>query len=608
MKEILNNLLANNQITEMNIRFAEFISRQSKNTDETFFLLMVLISNWTEKGHICLDLSLLSDENLYNLFDIDKIKLPPLKKIKDILNNSSCIGMPGETTPLILDNNSLYFHRFFIKEKKLINKIMTRINNNLELPEKIEKEILNILSNLFPKSEEINWQAAAALTSVLKRFLVISGGPGTGKTTTVIKILILLIELNKKDLLNGPNSMKPLNIFLCAPTGKAAARLIESIETSKKELQYSNDILSMLPKEGYTIHRIIKKLALKNSLLPDVIIIDEASMVDLSILSELLSSIPDLTRVIFLGDKDQLASVEAGAVLGDICAGVSKYKHSAAFSNTISKYFKINTETKNNDPPAIMDSIILLKKNYRFTGSIYALSQAVNSGNHKFALNILRNSDTQISWIDPEKNNQYRNILKEEFIEFFIQYISAENAEEAFHIFNSFRVLCALRKGPFGVVTINAWIEQILEEQGMINPYKRFYNNRPILIIQNDYNTGLFNGDIGLIRKDNKSGNNLYAFFKDADGNFRKISPYTLPEHETVFSMTVHKSQGSEFDKVILILPDKPGSIITRELIYTGITRTKSNIQIISKESVFKHGISNYIKRTSGIYKALWES
>jgi len=604
MKEILNKLLENRQITEMNIRFAEFIAGLCKNKDSTFFFLMVLISSWTEKGHICLDLNNLSDEDIRSIIDTAGITLPHIEKIKAILNSSSCIGRPGETAPLILDENRLYFERFYSSEKELINRINLRIKKNIKFSEKTEKEIAGVLKGLFPVTNEIDWQAVAALTSLLKYFTVISGGPGTGKTTTVIKILILLIELNSKGLLHSPD--KPLNIVLCAPTGKAAARLIEAIENSKKKINYSEEILALVPDEGYTIHRLLNNLSDKNNTPPDVIIIDEASMVDLSILARLFSSIPDLTRVILLGDKDQLASVEAGAVLGDICTGISEYKYSEAFYRNIGKFLKINIKAENNNQPDIRDSIVLLNKNYRFKGNLYSLSIAVNSGDTAKAFNILKSSNSEISWIDPEKNTMYRTILQKNLLGLYLEYIKETDIEKAFNIFDSFRVLCALRRGPFGVVTTNNWIEQILKNQGLINPYRRFYNNRPVLITKNDYNTGLLNGDIGIIRKDKKAEDNLYAFFKDGSGSFKKISPYKLPEHETVYSMTVHKSQGSEFEKVILILPDKPGPIITRELIYTGITRTKSDIQIISRESVLKYGISNFIKRTSGIYRALW--
>jgi exodeoxyribonuclease V alpha subunit len=606
MKEILNKLLENRQITEMNIRFAEFIAGLCKNKDSTFFFLMVLISSWTEKGHICLDLDNLSDEDIRSIIDTAGITLPQIEKIKAILNSSSCIGRPGETAPLILDENRLYFERFYSSEKELINRINLRIKKNIKFSEKTEKEIAGVLKGLFPVTNEIDWQAVAALTSLLKYFTVISGGPGTGKTTTVIKILILLIELNSKGLLHSPD--KPLNIVLCAPTGKAAARLIEAIENSKKKINYSEEILALVPDEGYTIHRLLNNLSDKNNTPPDVIIIDEASMVDLSILARLLSSIPDLTRVILLGDKDQLASVEAGAVLGDICSGISEYKYSEAFYRNIGKFLKINIKAENNNQPDIRDSIVLLNKNYRFKGNLYSLSIAVNSGDTAKAFNILKSSNSEISWIDPEKNTMYRTILQKNLLGLYMEYIKETDIEKAFNIFDSFRVLCALRRGPFGVVTTNNWIEQILKNQGLINPYRRFYNNRPVLITKNDYNTGLLNGDIGIIRKDKKAEDNLYAFFKDGSGSFKKISPYKLPEHETVYSMTVHKSQGSEFEKVILILPDKPGPIITRELIYTGITRTKSDIQIISRESVLKYGISNFTKRTSGIYRALWNA
>jgi exodeoxyribonuclease V alpha subunit len=326
--------------------------------------------------------------------------------------------------------------------------------------------------------------------------------------------------------------------------------------------------------------------------------------------------------------------VEAGAVLGDICAGTDDYNYSDHFNKNLSAYcgFKIDNNQKppsvyskakssqtiksggffisEENPPLIRDAIILLKKNYRFTGALSGISTAVNKGDSDSLFKLLRNSnENEIVWIDPEKDKNYKKRIEQHLIDLYSLYINEKDVEKAYTIFNSFRVLCALRKGPFGTETINNWIEKILKDNGLINPYRQFYNNKPVIITKNDYYSGLFNGDIGILRGDaSGASGGLYIYFRDPEGSFKKYSPYKIRDHETVYSMTVHKSQGSEFENVILILPDVPNPVITRELIYTGITRTKSRIHIIAKRNILEQGISKTINRTSGIYRALWNA
>jgi exodeoxyribonuclease V alpha subunit len=603
MNAKLTELVSKNILTEMNIRFAEFIKELSGSNNEVLFYLMLIISRWTEEGHICLNLNNLCNETLNEI--TDGFDFPETDRIREILLDSGCVGIPGDSAPLILDNNLLYFERFYSDEKELLKNIFLRLNKKITLPLNFQKIIKGLVQDLFPENNNnINWQAVSAVTAVLKYFTVISGGPGTGKTTTVIKILILLIEINNKLF----NPVKPLNIILCAPTGKAAARLKESLENYKDNLNIRDDNLLSLPKEGYTIHRLINELKRDYTAPPDIVVVDEASMADLSILRKLFSAIPDTTRVILLGDKDQLASVEAGAVLGDICSGVADYNYSGSFYKCIEKYCGYKTDNQHSERiPEIRDSIILLERNYRFKGILSEMSSAVNNGDSDRLLEILNNSQgNEIIWIDPESEKDYRNRIKEYIIRMYSSYINEKDTRKAYNLFNSFRVLCALRRGPFGVETVNKWIENILKEKALINPYRQFYINRPVMITRNDYTTGLFNGDIGILRK--AQDNNIYIYFKNTEGCLKKFSPYKIKDVDTVYSMTVHKSQGSEFNNVMLILPDTPNPVVTRELIYTGITRTKSQIFIIAKKSVLLDCISKTIQRTSGIYKSLWKT
>jgi exodeoxyribonuclease V alpha subunit len=608
-QEILKSPWGKNIFTPLDVHFAGLVTRLSGKEEENLFLAAALASHFQRQGNICFDLSLMAGEKL-PAEDPDSPICPSLDQWMNSLEKADPVGRPGDFKPLILEGTRLYLYRYWRYEKRLIDILKDRTTNHYKSMD--DKLLEKGITRLFPDSDskETDWQKVAAFTATLRKFCVISGGPGTGKTFTVAKILALLLELNKN---------RPLRIAMSAPTGKAAARMQEAIKTARGGLNCSESIKAAIPLEASTIHRLLKTIPdspyfrhdAKNPLPADVVVIDEASMVDLALLSKLAEAVPCDSRLILLGDKDQLASVEAGAVLGDICDTGDEHGFSQQFQTIYQRITgdKLAVKKKEQEEPGIRDSIIHLRKSYRFgpSSGIGAVSQAVNEGNGALAFSLLKDPAYQdIRWQDLPRPEILPSSLRERVVTGFSKYLKKNNPPESLHAFGSFRILCALREGPFGVQSLNFLVEQVLRKEGLIPRDGRWYLGRPVLVTKNDYNLRLFNGDIGITLADPEVDNQLRVFFPSLDGGIRKFPPLRLPDHETVYAMTVHKSQGSEFSQVLFILPDVSARVLTRELIYTAITRTKEKVEIWGREDIFHTAVSRRITRASGLRDALW--
>ncbi len=611
-QEPLYRLYDNEILSVLDIHFANFMSRVAGGNIPELSLAASLVSSYTRQGHVCLDLSSVEGKELLKGENgIDPVVCPELNNWCKQLRETAVVGNPGEYKPLILDDRSrLYLFRYWEYQEKLADSIRRRIHDTgVDSSIGLLKEDL---MRLFPfnEAETINWQRVAAFTALMKQFCVISGGPGTGKTSIVATILALLLEQTKSER---------LRIALTAPTGKAAAKLQEAIRNMKTKLACPNSIKEEIPEEASTIHRMLGSIPdspyfrhnAKNTLPVDVVVVDEASMVDLALMSKLIQALPLQARVILLGDKDQLASVEAGAVLGDICDTGTKHSFSQGFCKDCKEVTGYTIHTQQNGTPEseIRDCIIQLEKNYRFRSDsgIGAVSYAVNTGDGDRAIQLMKSGVYgDITWKNLPHPNDLPQVIKGIIIQGYGDYLRAMNPFEVFQVFERFRILCALREGPFGVAALNILAEQILREERLINPDMIWYPGRPVLITRNDYTLRLFNGDMGIVLPDPSVNNELRVFFPATDGTVKKFHPFRLPEHETVYAMTVHKSQGSEFDKVLLILPDRESPVLTRELIYTSITRAKKSVEIWGNENIFRTAVSRYIERTSGLRDALW--
>jgi exodeoxyribonuclease V alpha subunit len=609
-QELIDSLLKKNVLSELDVHFAGFIIRLSgKETPELFFAA-ALASHSQGEGNICFDLSSLAGQKLLE-GDPDSPVFPRLEEWRGSLEKEDVVGRPGDYKPLILDGPRLYLYRYWDYEKKLIDILKERVKDGS--PGVDEKLLKDGLRRFFPDKSpgEVDWQKVAAFASTLKRFCVISGGPGTGKTFTVAKILGLLLEQRK-----GEN----LRIALAAPTGKAAARLQEAIKNAREGLNCPENIKAAIPAEASTIHRLLKAVPdspyfrydAKNPLPADVVIIDEASMVDLALLSKLAQAVPSGSKLILLGDKDQLASVEAGAVLGDICDTGNDHGFSGKFQESFQRVTgEILGDRRDSKGQAGMsDSIIQLRKSYRFGSArgIGAVSIAVNEGNANLALSLMKDpAYSDVEWHGLPRPEALASAIRDRVISGFSGYLKKKDPTEIMDLFNDFRILCAVREGPFGVHAVNLLVEQILRKEGLIQRDNQWYDGRPVMITKNDYNLRLFNGDVGITLADPEGDRELRVFFPSQEGAIRKFPPLRLPEHETVYAMTVHKSQGSEFDQVLFLIPDKPVPVLTRELVYTAITRAKKKVEVWGRDEIFYSAVSRRIARTSGLRDALWK-
>ncbi|MBU2423983.1 MAG: exodeoxyribonuclease V subunit alpha [Gammaproteobacteria bacterium] len=678
-----------------------------------FILLCALLSQQLSSQHSCLvlahivPLNPMAEQNSHC-----KISLS-LEALTETLQTFDAVGQAGSNKPLIFDNGRLYLQRYHQFETsvaasliRLSGSVSRHLTENISHKEQTQTaKLRSLLDQLFPatvsaphslttnvitKSEgtqstaPIDWQKVATATALGKKLAVITGGPGTGKTTTVTKLLLLLQMESQQE------------IRLVAPTGKAAARLSESIKASKarlaKELSAHTDVvdearnrnnqdfltaLGRIPEEASTLHRLLGVIPNSphfrhhqgNPLRLDLLIVDEASMVDLPMMYKLLSALPEHASLILLGDQDQLASVEAGAVLADICAGlkIQVEPNNLAQNNTASnnsalwqmRYSKEQAERLSaltgfeltpyiSDAPKLGDSLCMLMHSHRFKGDagIGQLASAVNRADLQGILQVWQQGPAELSWLEHSMvvsqtqakvsepaNNMGLNLLLEQACQQYGIYLSALNSDvnnsnvsnsdenhsdlskrpstaEIIESFNQYRILCAMRSGDYGVEGINQYVTQALANAKLIKPLQEFYLGRPIIIQSNDYNLGLFNGDIGLILQDEDKPERLMAHFIKADGSLLKVLPARLPSHETCYAMTVHKSQGSEFSRVALVLPPSPSlaqwQLLTKELVYTAITRAKVHFTCLGTQHVFERASSQATQRASGLADRLW--
>jgi len=617
-KKHINGLYHKGNITDTEFYFAKFIVEIDKNDDPDIFLAAALVSRATGNGDVYLDLGAAAETSISLELNGDgALKAPELSEWSKKIRQSPAVGQPGDFRPLILDKkNRLYLYRYWEYEHHLSDAINRRLREDIP---NIDRTLLkDSLKRLFPiNDEDSKWLKVAAVIAAFKKFCVITGGPGTGKTFTMAKILALLLELSRKDR---------LNILLAAPTGKAAAKIGESVKAAKKTLNCEKNIIDAIPDEAYTIHRMLKTIPgspyfrhnAENPLIADIVVVDEASMVDLALMSKLMAAVSDDARLILIGDRDQLASVETGFVMADICDRNNVHTFSRyfceQFQDITQQRIDISKEEQKNKP-GIYDSMVVLKKSYRFaeSGGIGECSRAVNHGNIDDAFFHLKNNPDTIDWKEISEPGALSKALSEWVIQKYSEYLNADDPHKALELFSQFKILCAVKVGSLGVNAINRLAEQILSGKGLIDPDKfsthPWYRGRPVLITRNNYSLELFNGDVGvtMTAPDSKS-KELFVYFQGVSGEPRRFLPNRLPEHETAYAMTVHKSQGSEFEKVLLILPNQDYPVLTRELLYTGITRARKNISIWGTEGIIKTTIFRKIERTSGLKDALWES
>jgi exodeoxyribonuclease V alpha subunit len=525
--------------SRLDLAFAQFLSSRTslKTPQKKLFNSVVSeLSYQHNQGHSCI------------VLDEDKRSL--------VLASGLAVSATlAEVTPLplVVEENRLYLQRYWSYE----NRLMLQIKAIAQQQQHID-HLDSLLANLGLNDAQ---QYRAAQLAVQQHFSIITGGPGTGKTTTIVKILAALQQSSKS----------PLQIALAAPTGKAAMRLQQSIGNQKQTLTCSDDIKAAIPETVTTLHRLLGakhdspyfKHHAGHPLIHDVVVVDEVSMVDLALMSKLLDALKPAARLILLGDKDQLASVESGAVLADLTQ-------------------------------ALPEHTVELITTHRFNSHIKQLAIAVNQQKSELAWQCLTANHAETQRL----NGDLISYIATQQLDYLALIKQGKSVPEIFQAFNRFQVLCANREGKNSVADINERVTQKLAQQGLIRRSGAWYVGRPVLITQNNPSLHLYNGDIGLcLLADDK----LLVFFQRPDGSIKSYLPSRLSQCETVFAMTIHKSQGSEFDDILIVLPDMFNPVLTKELLYTAITRAKKTVNIVADKTIFTATVQQKVARVTGL-------
>ena len=580
-------------IGETDAQFAGFVSEHAREGNDEVALAAALVSRATAEGHVCLDLRSVAGQHLW-----EGTQAPGFDLWHAALQVSGVLGRDGAPAPLVLDGTRLYLYRYWKYETLVAEKLRGFARG--VAPSVDLQSLRDALQRWFPPqpdSGEPDWQQLAAAIAVLKNFAVISGGPGTGKTTTVLRVLAILAEL----------SPTPLRIALAAPTGKAAARLQEALRLGCEALQLSPAIAAQLPREAATLHRLLGYLPGRtrfrhgsdNPLPLDVLVVDEASMIDLALMAKLLEALAPTTRLIMLGDKDQLASVEAGAVMNSLCADAEGYTSAMVQGLEALTGHRLPTGRAT----ALSDHVAVLRRAYRFEAhsGIGELAQAIIGGNVEASVALLERHPAQ--W---RRECEYARMLHE-FIAAYTPLLQAaeEGAppEEMLQAARRFAVLCAHREGLQGARRLNEAIEQGLRRQGAIVAAGEWYPGRLVMTNRNDYGLRLFNGEVGIALRD--AAGTLAVYFPAADGGLKCFAPARVGGCDTAFAITVHKAQGSEFDSVAFVLPPETSPILSCELFYTAVTRASRALRVYGSEAAIRAALTRHVARDSALAERL---
>ncbi|MFJ3524803.1 exodeoxyribonuclease V subunit alpha [Pseudomonas sp. NPDC090203] len=642
--------------------FVAFLADLDPTADSLVLLAAALTSHQLGHGHVCLDLFETLKEPDFALSlppEGDLLSTPmllPSALLKALdgatwcqaLADSVLVARAGDDSasaaqkPLVLSERRLYLRRYWMYERRIDAALHLRLNQAEPAPGDLAQR-LDALFGPADHSPEalVDWQKLACALATRGAFSIITGGPGTGKTTTVVRLLALLQS-------PAVEQGTPLRIRLAAPTGKAAARLTESISHQVQSLDVPDNVREKIPSEVTTVHRLLGSRPgtrhfrhhAGNPLPLDVLVVDEASMIDLEMMANLLDALPPHARMVLLGDKDQLASVEAGAVLGDLCRDAEAGMYSPqtrAWLESVSgeDLEKSGLQAGDETLHPLAQQVVMLRHSRRFgEGSgIGQLAQRVNRQQDKearallatrtypdlFSLALKGEQDRALSRLlldghgnGPQGYRHYLGVMgsqRPQGLTTIDDPRCVEWARTVLGAFDEFQLLCAVRKGPWGVEGLNQRITQTLYAAGLIESDQQWYEGRPVLMTRNDYGLGLMNGDIGIALRlpegapeENRQALRVAFPRNDGSGGVRFVLPSRLNDVETVYAMTVHKSQGSEFAHTALILPEALNPVLTKELIYTGITRAKHWFSLIEpRQGVFEEALRRKVKRLSGL-------
>lgn len=665
-------------IRDLDAALAHRLAILAPDADARCLLAVVMASHQAGQGHLLLDLDqarrdprTLIAASVERLDEGDDAQVLPETLLSQLgddwearLRQWSAVGTGDGNEPLVLDNGRLYLRRYWRNEARVARAVTARLDAPLDVSAQALREVLD---RLFPpadeKAELARWQKLACALGARSSFAVITGGPGTGKTTTVIRLLALL------QVLAAQGGQEPLRIRLAAPTGKAAARLNESIsgqidQLAQLELDDAGRVRDSIQSDVTTLHRLLGarpdtrhfRYHRFNPLPLDMVVVDEASMVDIELMAALLEALPPHARLVLLGDKDQLASVEAGAVLGSLCARAEEahYQPQLAAWLEAATGHPVGAERQDRAGRPLDQAVAMLRHSFRFDdmSGIGELARAVNAGDGRQAMAVLANEhhadvqqlrlhgsemrgltalalyggqragaggysdylaairggvDPQESALSPSQALPGRptaTAVRADWDRWALGILGAHAR---------FQLLTPLRSGSYGVIALNDRIEQALVREGLIGKPavgSQWYEGRPVLVTGNDYGLGLMNGDIGIALQvpvefgKPASGDTLRVAFPAGDGGIRWVLPSRLQRIETVYAMTVHKSQGSEFLHTALVMPDAMSPVLTRELVYTAVTRARRCFTLLcASDDVMQQAVARRVARQSQLHQ-----
>lgn len=597
------------------------------HSDDNIIWLTALLSYQHRLGHVCIDLQRPPTQP----FDQRDCpwQVPALNVIEAL--QSHAIGAPSSNAPLVLDGTLLYLRRHWRSEQRISDAIQARCR-----PLDVNaKTAADISAQIFSKHAD-NWQKTAALNCALHQFGVITGGPGTGKTWTVTRMLALHLLLAQQADKQLPR------IAMAAPTGKAAARLTEALQSALPDMSVAEDIRTALPDEAVTLHRLLAMgmsgqpgYHAQRTLPFDVIVIDEASMIDVGLMAQLVDALDQRSALYLVGDRDQLASVQAGSVFADVC-GAAANIFSADVAQRLAQA-GCDTLPTDKNVSAVDSAVVRLQKVHRFAGdsAIATLAEACRSNNADALLDLQqaqhndKQEHSELTWLlaphddntveppaDSGENAQTSTSTADTIVQTMLAHYAAligaaangESPAALLKQFSQFRALAATRRGPLGIEQLNAAFEQQLQRQHGFAP-DQWFPGKAVLLKHNDWNLRLFNGDIGIAVIDKTeqgtTRDKLRIAFPAADGGIKLIAPTRLPAYEPAWAMTIHKSQGSEFEHVLLILPEQDSPVLTRELLYTGITRARTKLTLAASDELLRVCLGKPVYRASGLYERL---
>jgi len=597
------------RISDLDLEFTRFVATSCGVTAPEVLLASCLVTHLSTAGHTCVELSEFAGGEVLGGEGVAGPGAPALTAWCAALRASPLVGGPDDYRPLILDvHGRLYLYRYWRYEQIVADRLTALAQRRAMVD---ARALAVTIETLFAGTEghARDGQREACRVAATQHLCVISGGPGTGKTTTAVRILGLLADANPG-----------LRIALAAPTGKAAARLGDALLAESGGLP--EGVRDALPRGAATLHRLLGMRAdaarpeyhRDHPLTADLVLVDEASMIDLGLMARLVDALPAHARLVLLGDKDQLASVEAGAVLADLCgpAGAPDSIPETAEGDpptTSQAGATVGAATRSTARSTIADCVVQLHGSYRFDprSAIARLARAVRAGDADAALAVLGSgSDTDLLW----RRDADRRLLVDGMVDTYAPLLElargAGPAAEVLAAVGRFQLLCARRETESGVGALNRAIEEELAGRGLARVGFGWYPGRPVMVTRNDYALRLYNGDVGVVLADPDADGALRVCFRTADGAVRWIAPTRMPEHVTAYALTVHKAQGSEFDRVAVVLPRSPSPVLSRELLYTAITRARQRVELWADEAVLRITIARRLRRASGLRDALW--